>query len=282
MIFCDNLILGDFMKHINFADEEIFFDYNNSLCNNGKWFPENHYHNSCEAYFLESGECDYFIDDKIYHMLPGDMVVIGGNIIHNTVYGEKVCSRMLINCSKKHIPIDVSRVLFFRNSAKKDEISHIFSRIREEYKSKNQFSEEIVTCYIRLLMLIAAGSENMYTQPVKHSYIEEVAEYIKNNLDCEVTLSKVAARFSVSAGHLSRQFKKDTGFTFSEYLDLIRFKKAEEMLLYGKKETITQIAHMCGFGDSNYFSVKFKKIYGVSPLKWKNRKSRLIETDKNS
>ncbi len=278
MIFCDNLILGDFMKHINFADEEIFFDYNNSLCNNGKWLPENHYHNSCEVYFLESGECDYFIDDKIYHMLPGDMVVIGGNIIHNTVYGEKVCSRMLINCSKKHMPIDMPRVTFFRNSEKKDEINHIFSKIEEEYKRRNEFSEEFVICYIRLLMLIAASSRNMYTQKAKHKYTELVAEYIKNNFESEISLSKVAEKFSVSAGHLSRQFKKETGFTFSEYLDLMRFKKAEELLLFGQKETITQIAHMCGFGDSNYFSVRFKKIYGVSPLKWKKRKNKLVES----
>lgn len=277
-MFCDILILGDIMKHINFADEEIFFDYNNSLCDNGKWTPENHYHNSCEIYFLESGECDYFIDDKIYHMLPGDMVILSGNIIHNTVYGETVCSRMLINCSKKHMPIDMPRVTFFRNSEKKDEINHIFSKIEEEYKRRNEFSEEFVICYIRLLMLIAASSRNMYTQKAKHKYTELVAEYIKNNFESEISLSKVAEKFSVSAGHLSRQFKKETGFTFSEYLDLMRFKKAEELLLFGQKETITQIAHMCGFGDSNYFSVRFKKIYGVSPLKWKKRKNKLVES----
>lgn len=268
------------MKHIDFADEEIFFDYNNSLCNNGEWLPENHYHNSCEIYFLESGECDYFIDDKIYHMIPGDMVIINGNIIHNTVYGEKVCSRMLINCSQKHIPIDMPRVIFFRNSSRKDEINNIFLRIMEEYKNRSRLSEEIVTCYIRLLMLIAKSSDNMYTQKAKYKYTEAAAEYIKKIFDCDITLPKVAARFSVSAGHLSRQFKKDTGFTFSEYLELMRFKKAEEILLFGKNETITEIAHMCGFGDSNYFSVRFKKIYGESPLKWKNRKNRLVETDK--
>ena len=45
--------------------------------------------------------------------------------------------------------------------------------------------------------------------------------------------------------------------------------------------TITEIAHMCGFNDSNYFSSRFKKIYGVSPLKWKKYKNRLTKSEKN-
>ena len=32
--------------------------------------------------------------------------------------------------------------------------------------------------------------------------------------------------------------------------------------------SISEIAYRCGFNDSNYFSDKFKKVYGTSPLKY--------------
>jgi len=273
------------MKNINFSNEEIFFDVNDSLCNDGRWSPENHYHNFLEIYFLESGECDYFIDDKVYRVLPGDMVIIRENIIHNTVYGEKVCSRMLINCSKNLVPqcmtsVNFPKVILFRNSEQTEEIYHIFMQIKKQYENKNEYSGEIVICYTKLLLLIAGSSKNMYSEKTRCKYTEAAAEYIKNNLANEISLAKTAKVLSVSAEHLSRQFKKDTGISFSEYVNLQRLKKAEEMLTSGKRESVTNIAHMCGFNDSNYFSAGFKKMYGVSPLKWRKSKSKLTETEK--
>ena len=40
-----------------------------------------------------------------------------------------------------------------------------------------------------------------------------------------------------------------------------------EILLKQNKYTISEIAYMCGFNDSNYFSYKFKEHYGISPSK---------------
>ena len=111
-------------------------------------------------------------------------------------------------------------------------------------------------------------------------YTVSDVEYTGLAEDGRLNAGEIAEKLSVSAEHLSRQFKKDTGIAFSEYVNLLRFKKAEELLASGKRETIISIAHMCGFNDSNYFSSKFKKIYGVSPLKWRNSKSKLVETQK--
>ena len=41
-----------------------------------------------------------------------------------------------------------------------------------------------------------------------------------------------------------------------------------EKLLKAKKMPITHVAAACGFNDSNYFSTVFKKIKGITPLKY--------------
>ena len=86
-----------------------------------------------------------------------------------------------------------------------------------------------------------------------------------------ISLSEMAESFSVSAEHLSRMFKKETGFGFNEYVTLVRLQRAESMLKNENGKSISEIAYACGFNDSNYFSDKFKKAYGVVPSEIRKR-----------
>ena len=83
----------------------------------------------------------------------------------------------------------------------------------------------------------------------------------------DITLSSLAKRFSVSPEHFSRLFKKETGLGFSKYLNSLRLQYAEQLLKSSEGQSITRIAEICGFDDSNYFSKKFKEVYGNSPKK---------------
>mgnify|MGYP002520493897 CR=1 FL=1 len=105
--------------------------------------------------------------------------------------------------------------------------------------------------------------DKIYSSPL----IQRVILYLKENLGGEISLSRTAEKFGVSDEHLSRTFKKQTGFCFSEYLTLYRLQKAEYMLKNEPGRSINGVAFSCGFNDSNYFSYKFKKAYGKSPKK---------------
>ena len=88
------------------------------------------------------------------------------------------------------------------------------------------------------------------------------------------------ALLSVSAEHLSRSFKRETGFGFKEYITLLRLKNAEELLKTRKNMSISEIAFLCGFNDSNYFSDKFKRTYGISPLNFRKNFKNTALNDK--
>ena len=75
-------------------------------------------------------------------------------------------------------------------------------------------------------------------------------------------------RFAVSPEHLSRLFRKETGFGFREFRNLLRLQRAEQLLCRPEGGSVASIAAECGFADSNYFSVAFKKMYGVSPKQY--------------
>ena len=69
---------------------------------------------------------------------------------------------------------------------------------------------------------------------------------------------------------IKKIFKRDIGFTFSSYLNMLRIEKAKELLLKSDM-SITVIAFDIGYNDSNYFSTVFKNIEGISPREYRKK-----------
>jgi two-component system response regulator YesN len=63
--------------------------------------------------------------------------------------------------------------------------------------------------------------------------------------------------------HLSRIFKKETGYTYSEYVMQRRMNAAKKWIESGKK--VYEAAALTGFKDVKYFSRAFRKYWGVPP-----------------
>ncbi len=236
-------------------------------------YPQ-HYHGLFEIYYMENGSCQYFIDNCSYLVERGDIVLIPNGIIHNTKYSDNNYSRSLINCSKYFIPKSVVELIpnfkyIYRNENIKLEIDDIFRKIKKDYGKQDEFSMESLRSLVYMLFILLARNPNQKVNKViKNKYIYKTIEYIKANFSSNVSLADAAKLCSVSQEHLSRTFKQETGYCFSEYLMSIRFKHAENLLMNGNL-SIIETANRCGFEDSNYFSYMFKKKYGISPSEFK-------------
>lgn len=99
--------------------------------------------------------------------------------------------------------------------------------------------------------------------------ISEMKAYIAENYQDGITLSELARKFNLSAGHLSNLFQEESGESFSDYLNMIRLNKAKE-LLKTTDDKIYQIADQLGFNDAYYFSSWFKKLVGASPTTYRD------------
>lgn len=103
----------------------------------------------------------------------------------------------------------------------------------------------------------------------KPKLISQVKEYISNNIaDSQLSLFTVAQEFFVNSSYLSRQFKKELGETFSEYLLRIRIEKS---ILYFESTEMKayEISEKVGIPDAKYFGKCFKKITGKSIQEFK-------------
>lgn len=103
--------------------------------------------------------------------------------------------------------------------------------------------------------------------------IQRVMEYINLHLGDHISNDDLAANASMSISHLSKVFKKETGGTITEYIALMRCKKAAGLL----KKTdlpVQEISSYVGYSDNNYFVKVFKKIYDLTPSEY--RKTRIV------
>ncbi len=246
----------------------------NKTCSNST----QHYHSGFEIYYMKDGKCHYFINDRSYDIISGDIVLLPPGTIHGTSYGTKPCSRLLINFQSDFISKDIFDALekvgnIYRNKETAAIVDMVFSAIEKEYIKNDTISSSSLKCLTESLLLLIVRNQSDKIQNDRNTIVETAIRYIQENYASTIRLAEVAKMLSVSEEHLSRTFKKEITFGFSEYITLIRLQKAETMLKNEPSRAITEVAYACGFNDSNYFSYKFKKAYGITPSEVRDQPS---------
>ncbi|QGN37559.1 helix-turn-helix transcriptional regulator [Klebsiella oxytoca] len=95
-----------------------------------------------------------------------------------------------------------------------------------------------------------------------------VQDYLEEHLSQPLTRESVAKRFHITPNYLSHIFQKSGSVGFNEFLTSVRLEKAKK-LLRGYDLKVKEIAHNCGFVDSNYFCRVFKRYTERSPSEYR-------------
>lgn len=233
------------------------------------------YHKTFEIYLLLKGDCWYFIDKKSHRLSAGDIALIPAGVIHGTSYETPTSSRIVISCPESFLPESARDVIlqtphFLRDESCEEALHQIFYTILEEYEKQDKHWLEMVRAKTaELFLIIARASRNKPQPKPEGAVIEKAAEYIRQHYMDAITLQAVAKHCFVSREHLSRIFKKETGFGFNEYINVFRMQKANFLLTEDPHRRVAQVAAQCGFNDSNYFSKQYKKHFGIAPTKTK-------------
>lgn len=254
-------------SNINQNIDGFYFHHTkNKTCSNST----EHHHSGFEIYYMREGKCHYFINDTSYDIVSGDVILVPEDTLHGTSYGSKPCTRLLINFDSSMISPEVLEAVngigyLYRNPNTVNIIDNMFDGIEREYNRADDISKVSLRDYAEALLILMIRNQPQKVISENNTIVEAAIKYIQNNYMSTIRLGEVAKMLSVSEEHLSRTFKKEITFGFSEYITLIRLQKAEHMLKNEPSRAITEVAYACGFNDSNYFSYKFKKAYGVTP-----------------
>ena len=107
----------------------------------------------------------------------------------------------------------------------------------------------------------------------KFFYIQDVLRYIAENLGNRLNIMDIASIFAVSRSKLDRDFKKFTGMTVHNYIDVCRVNEARYLLDKGDSRTVAEIAAACGFESESCFFHFFRRVTGKAPSEYRAMKN---------
>ena len=102
----------------------------------------------------------------------------------------------------------------------------------------------------------------------QQSFVEESVRYIQKHFKERLTLQMVASRVYMNAQYFSRVFKRETGVTFTEYVNTLKIQYACK-LLETTNYPAYRISSECGFTDPSYFNRVFYAQMNMTPKKYK-------------
>jgi len=132
-----------------------------------------------------------------------------------------------------------------------------------------EHSQNLYDCLC--LLTFAREEEESVIEPESTRAVSIAKEYIRQNMDQNLSLDGVAETVGLSACHFSRVFKKETSYSPYEYIILVRLNKAKHLLNTTDK-TIKEIAYEVGYRSESNFCNAFTSKIGISPMNFRKFK----------
>ncbi|MBO1265186.1 MAG: response regulator [Clostridia bacterium] len=137
-----------------------------------------------------------------------------------------------------------------------EELEKVLKKVVREIHESGTDKEELVLDFFTEYRLRDDAQPNRY--------VAQCVKCIEENYMKEMTCAKTAEELGISESYLAKLFKRETGYTYVDYLTHYRMKKAIEIMEEDHPK-IYELAYLVGYNDAHYFSNIFKKVTGKSP-----------------
>ena len=236
-----------------------------------------HLHDCYEIYVNISGDVKFLINNHVYSVKHGDIVLTRPNDMHVCILNspslhEHFC--LYFNCSPDSPLLEFFNspgfvpMLSFDKATKKKLIDTFHSM------KKSDESGQTLLFALHFFSFFAMLNENeeseiINTTPVVKlpDELQKILDYINNNYTDIKYIDNIVADTYVSATTLNRWFKRYIHLTPREYLEMKKLAYAKILLDDGK--SVTDACMESGFSDCSHFISVFKKKFGKTPNKYK-------------
>ncbi|MFI3249820.1 MAG: AraC family transcriptional regulator [Eubacteriales bacterium] len=117
-----------------------------------------------------------------------------------------------------------------------------------------------------------APSHARYYEKQQLYKVNQIKEFLLENLSIRYTLPQLSEKFRISQTSLKECFKDTYGVPISQYMREYRISYAEK-LLSETAQPIGDIAHEIGYENQSKFTLNFKKTTGMTPLEYRNKRN---------
>ena len=249
------------------------------------WRYEMHDHSAVEIVLTLEGSVTYTIEDTIYQVHKGEVLIVPPDTPHSLNMGEG-SSRYLFLFEPDAIMTmrDIkSMAMYFHKPFHLRDGSDAHVRIRELLlRSRDAYDKKELmwntVCYSSILRVYAMLGQRYLSgirpragdslRNMDSEVITAVMTYINNHYREELSLEDVAKFAGFSRYYFSRSFKRQTGYSFKDYLCQKRLQVAMDLLIRTNR-SMRDVAIESGFGSVATFNRVFREKKGCTPTQYR-------------
>ena len=245
-----------------------------------------HWHPEVEIMMLFSGNLHCQLEDQIFSLNAGDILIINPNQFHrevshseNYAHMSVIFSTEIIAMPEGHIfqkyfvaPLSDGR-LQLPNLVRPDHPVYrtVYDALQKLAESRIYSEDSKLLRYTQIATICAAlqpyctltTPKDLRQSPDEHS-VQKAILYIHNLYATPLTLEKIAAHIPLHPTYLCKIFKAQTGHTVMEHLAQTRVDAAK-FLLRRDALPMARVAELSGFPSERSFYRQFKAVTGITP-----------------
>ena len=166
----------------------------------------------------------------------------------------------------------VIKPIYIKN---RNDLSQLFEKIMyyTKYPSNSNnvlVSHTMSSIFVELYINETSTGErnSKYSHP---QWFVETLDYIENHYGSDITVESLASRTFMSESYFYKVFREYTGLSPYQYLTKVRINHAQTLLNTTDLQ-VKFISGTVGFNSVNHFITHFKRITGVTPSEYRERK----------
>ena len=101
------------------------------------------------------------------------------------------------------------------------------------------------------------------------SRLQRVYKFLDEHYASKINIGEVAELVHLSVPAFCRFFKKQTGITFTEFVNQFRISQSRKLLL--QQRTVTEACYASGFDNLSYYTRTFRKVTGEAPSQFRKK-----------
>lgn len=223
---------------------------------------------------------------QAWNMLPGlKPAIIVTDVMMPEMDGNELCRRVKSDEQLKHIPVIL---LTARQNVEAQVESLGFGA--DDYITK-PFNVEVLLLRMRkLIALNRQDKTKTHIDPepsdivitsLDEKLVENAIKYVEDNMSRgDLSVEELSHELGMSRVHLYKKLLQVTGKTPTEFIRVIRLKRAAQFLRESQMN-VSEIAYTVGFNSPKYFSKYFKEEFGVLPSVYQNREGKITNDTHN-
>lgn len=250
-----------------------------------------HSHDHLEIAFMMSGSGSYKIDDNVYDVEEGDLIILNAGVRHQglvkdasnslTEFFVGASDIRFQNLPENTMPLPEGSAIIHTTGDFRQKLFKLCASMEAENTVCWQGRYFMLKAYLmQLILLIIKQQEEpvkiktgyAFESVNKKYVVEQIVSYFEDHYAEKISLDQIAENMYLSPFYISRIFKSETGDTPIRHLINIRLERAMELLKNGVSGSIQEIAEQVGYDDAYHFSKLFKKRYGFPPSQAKKAK----------